>query len=205
MTLSHRRVLAALVLGATLVAAATVACSSNSGAPTVVGTPCTPYEETLSSFRGHNEQEITIGNDAGSGGPFCLVYDFRGRVACPYGQDERGQAPPGAEPCKTPAGSAVIGTIDAGQSNATVKPQCVDRRAADAVIWSCRCANDFGKSDDGDTYCACPSSTTCTSLINGSGPSMDHMAGSYCIKTGTATSRGSVCSASCDPATHPCP
>jgi hypothetical protein len=120
----------------------------------------------------------------------CLLNHFDGRTSCPYG------GPPGT--CTVPGTGAPV--------TVSVSPQCVDRRAADAVYCSCRCANIAGRTDDGASYCTCPDSFACTQLVTPIGQSSaDDIAGAYCIKRGTAYDPLASCTVHCDPASHPCP
>jgi hypothetical protein len=171
-----------------------------------IGAPCVTQREADPHFTGFGEQEVNVETSQGepSGAPVCLVNHFRGRVTCPYGQDATGQGPQGTAGCTVASGGAVTGI--AGQfGGAAVPAQCVDRLAADTVIRSCRCANNSGRTDDGDNYCTCPGGMTCTSVISSIGGSTEHLAGSYCIKAGTAFDRGSAFAAVCAPTAHACP
>lgn len=74
------------------------------------------------------------------------------------------------------------------------------------MYWSCRCANADGQTNDGDTYCACPSGFACTQAIGNHGGGNTWLTGAYCIKDGTAYEpSNSVCSTTCDPTANPCP
>jgi hypothetical protein len=73
------------------------------------------------------------------------------------------------------------------------------------VFWTCRCDNDVGRTDDGDSYCTCPPSMTCAQLVaslGGEGPESE-IAGGYCQPPDAAS--GDVCGGECDPKTAPCP
>ncbi|APR99517.1 hypothetical protein BCY86_01605 [Pajaroellobacter abortibovis] len=107
----------------------------------------------------------------------CLVHHFRGRTTCPYGQNEQGKAPDGQTSCKVPNSETPV----AGG----VCSQCKDRTADKAVYCSCRCANVYGKTNDGANYCECPKGFVCQQLINSIGPSDVGLTGGYCIRAGT--------------------
>jgi hypothetical protein len=162
----------------------------------VIGTPCIPSQETSATFDGFASSEISLESiPTKSGTPTCLVDHFQGLVTCPYGQSASGEAPACAAPCTTSGGEPVVGAVE---------PQCVDRVASKVVLWTCRCANTEGRSDDGDTYCTCPTGLSCTQLISSIGDSGSGFAGGYCATSAEAAGAGS-CGATCNPATHPCP
>jgi len=155
-----------------------------------IGQPCVLAVEDQASFTGLSAQEVTIelpNPTADPGQIVCLADHFQGRATCPYGQESNGGA------CTTPMGQPVAGTV---------LPQCADRRAADVVTWSCRCANAAGHTDDGASYCSCGSGLACTQLI--SPIPGDETAGAYCIRAGTDYSAFASCSVQCDPTLHPC-
>jgi len=167
------------------------------GGTIAVGAACPPAEERSPKFAGFNEQEVSVETkSAACSSGICLVNHFRGRTTCPYGQDSSGKAPSGASPCAVPGGATAV--------TPQVPPQCTDRRAADTVHCSCRCANADGKTDDGATYCTCPQGLTCTQLVMPFGPS-DPLAGAYCTHDKAAFDRGVACQATCDPQSAPCP
>jgi hypothetical protein len=183
------------------------ACSNNNGASLLlstpladggtvaVGTPCVPTVEQSPTFEGFRQSEVWVETVAEqtSGAAVCLGYHFQGLVTCPYGQSADGGSPTG-EGCETTDGQPVMGQVE---------PQCVNRRAASAVVWSCRCANANGQTDDGATYCDCPMSTTCAQAVVAVGPMPSALSGSYCVPT-SAFGSEATCSAACDPTTHPC-
>ncbi len=162
----------------------------------LIGTPCLPSVESSSTFDGFGNDEINLAPSQVSGAPACIAYYFRGLVTCPYGQSATGQAPACASACTTAGGEPVVGAVE---------PQCADRPASAVVIWSCRCANEEGLSNDGDTYCTCPSGMSCTQAISSIGASEDDFAGGYCLPPGIVRDGGSTCSVSCNPSTAPCP
>lgn len=176
-----------------------------------VGQPCTPAVESNPAFVGFDQQSVSVelpSPDADPSVIVCLADHFRGRVTCPYGQDQTGTQLPsidgatggaftkGASPCKTPSGDAVTGEV---------QPQCTDRKAASVVTWSCRCANAAGRTDDGASYCSCPDGTTCTQLVAPIGPTQGpEISGAYCIATGTSYASFSACLQACDPNVTTC-
>jgi hypothetical protein len=166
------------------------------GGTVVVGTPCVPLVENDPTFDGYLQQEVSIETVPAqtSGAAVCLTYHFAGLTSCPYGQSDAG-AGPGGTACETTDGMPV---------NGAVSPQCADRPAASTVVWSCRCANADGRTDDGDAYCNCPPSTTCTQTISTLGDMPNALSGGYCVPTSAAASP-TACSAQCDPTSHPCP
>jgi hypothetical protein len=157
-----------------------------------VGTECTPGRELSATFGGSRLTEVTV-ETGSAGGPACVEYHFQGRTGCPYGQDAQGAPPKGAAPCTTTAGAPVT---------VMVLPQCVDRKPTSAIFWSCRCANAQGAANDGASYCTCPAATTCSLTISSLGPSST--SGTYCLPSGATYDANTTCSATCDPATHPC-
>jgi hypothetical protein len=162
-----------------------------------IGAPCTPQTEFLQSFDGYGLGEVATEVPVGGqpGVAVCLVYHFQGLTTCPYGQDATRKAPTGATPCATPAGAPVAGAVT---------PQCVDRQASKVVFWSCRCANAQGRTDDGATYCACPSNMACTQIISSIGAQEDDFSGAYCLAPGIAYQAGVSCGMTCDPTANPC-
>lgn len=146
----------------------------------VVGAPCVPLEEGDASFVGFSESDVSVeSKHPQCPGAVCLLNHFRGRTSCPYGQSSTCTS-------ATPA-------------------QCVDRRAASTVLCSCRCANAAGKTDDGATYCSCPSNLVCSQLIASIGGPNDTFSGGYCVPPGTDYVEGSACTSECDPQTNSCP
>jgi len=199
------RVFTFVVAGLTASVLATgPACSSSSGAEGV-GDPCSPIMETDPTFLGFDEKEINVEQGAATcSSGICLINHFRGRVSCPYGQSTDGAAPSGATPCTTPNKSAPVSGNDP-RLKAQVPAQCVDRSADNAVYCSCRCANANGGTNDGASYCACPNGFACLNVVSSIGPSTNDVAGSYCIKNGTAYDPDTACNqGDCDPVAKKC-
>jgi hypothetical protein len=172
------------------------------GAP--IGAPCLLSPEQSASFPGFSEQDLNTGpEDPDCASRFCLVNHFRGRTNCPYGQDSNGKGPDGYPGCTVPGEDAAVRPNDPVEGQ-TVRAQCTDRKAADTVYCSCRCANLQGGTDDAGTYCSCPSGMTCTQLVAPVGSAFANLAGAYCIKTGTQYDPNRAC-VSCSPQTAPCP
>lgn len=173
-----------------------------------VGTPCIPSSESDPTFLGHDPQFLEVdppGYAGVDGAIVCLVDHFRGRVGCPYGQDATGTQlpavdgasggpfPPGVGPCVTPTGASVTGEVE---------PQCADRREADVVYWSCRCSNAAGMTNDGNSYCTCPSDMVC-----GADPCVgldDCVMLGMCRRQAAAYSMVTACATPCDPSTTTC-
>lgn len=149
--------------------------SADAAAP--LGALCVPLAEEDTQFTGFATGEVSVETGAlACAGGTCLVNHFQGRVTCPNGQSGPSQGLDGALACRAP------GTCDGVAVQ--VPPQCASRPASETVYCSCRCANVDGRTDDGATYCTCPSTMTCAKLVAGIG-NADQIAGAYCIKAGT--------------------
>lgn len=159
--------------------------------PGGVGDPCTPEDEYSQTFSGYGVEEANAETRSFQCETrVCLVNHFRGRVSCPYGQTETIAAvaaayvagtsttlPDTGKACHLPGSTAAKDLV-----TVPVDPQLVNRRAADTVYCSCRCK---GK-DSSARYCDCPSGYTCTEVLPDVGLGQEQLAGSYCIKDGTA-------------------
>ncbi len=172
-------------------------CSSSGG----VGDPCVPEDEYVASFSAFSASEVNIESRSFSCQTrVCLVNHFRGRVSCPFGQDEgkvggilkpndKGQIDKANKPapdsidykatCRIPGSTGA----DADYVNVPVPPQCKTRLPEKAVYCSCRCDG----ADKDAKYCECPDGFACTPfkeldlgavVAGGSG----QLAGSYCVK-----------------------
>jgi hypothetical protein len=149
-----------------------------------LGDPCITQDEANPLFSGFAETEVNVesGSPSCSTG-VCLVANFRGRVSCPYGQPDDGkivnglpEVDPAQQRCQTTGPNPVPVQVP-------VRPQLVARSPEDAVYCSCRCDGP----DPTAAYCACPSGFECTKLVDDYGSAGgDSVAGSYCIKSGTA-------------------
>ena len=96
------------------------------------------------------------------------------------------------------------GNVIDSKKKATVSPQCTDRKAANSVYCSCRCANINGATDDGAVYCKCPEGFECKQLVSSIGQGNEGLTGGYCIKSGTAYDQNNACGNTCDPTTQKC-
>jgi hypothetical protein len=191
--------------------------TGTAGAAEGVGDPCVPQQESSPSFLGFDEKELSIETRSPSCKTgVCLANHFRGRVSCPYGQSVTGDKPTGAktscllpgttEPVSGLTDPALPSDFSDPRRKAFVAPQCVDRAAEKTVYCSCRCANAEGRTDDGATYCGCGDGFECASLVKALGKSANDIAGSYCVKKGTAYSADTACSeGDCDPIARVCP
>jgi hypothetical protein len=152
-----------------------------------IGDPCVPDDELSSDFSGFRVGEVSLYTESAScDSKVCLVNHFQGRVSCPYGQTE------GEGGCFLPYSDTPVGV--------SVEPQLVERRAAEAVTCSCRCA---GPGDG--PFCSCPSGTECRHVIDAIGlPGSDEWAGSYCIPEGAEYDAPLVGSQVCDAASQSC-
>jgi hypothetical protein len=181
-------------LGAMLLVVAGPGCAEEG-----IGDPCTPEQEYNADFTGFDKKEVNIESKSFQCRTrLCLVNHFQGRVTCPYGQGPNGEAPAGGKSSCTVPGSttAIEGTADpvSGKKDSTVKPQCLDRSAANAVYCSCRCADINGQKPSGQTFCDCPDGFTCERLVTSIGQGNEGLTGSYCIKTNTKYDPNTVCS-----------
>lgn len=193
---------------------------------TGVGDPCIPEAEFDQTFSGFDPGEVNVESKSFQClTRLCLVNHFRGRVTCPYGQDQTGKQLPASDgasggafpangdkegnpvgPCLIPGGndptdsSQIITGPPNSPNGALVHPQCVDREAANTVYCSCRCANADGKTDDGANYCTCPDGFQCSQLVNPvAGSGNEFLAGAYCIKQNTDYQAIDACETPCDP------
>ena len=165
-----------------------------------VGDPCTPEDEYQKTFAGYAVTEANIESRSFQCETrLCLVNHFQGRVSCPYGQSG---VSAGTQTSTTETDYCHIpGTADKNSRiNVDVLPQLTGRRADDAVYCSCRCDGP----DPNARYCKCPSGYTCTELLKDIGLGSSELAGSYCIKEGTAYSASTALSARCDPKKQDC-
>jgi hypothetical protein len=149
-----------------------------------VGVACTPGDEALPAFPGFGVTEINIEDRATQCTTgICLAAYFQGRTSCAYGSPD----------CTTPGGEPV--TTD-------VKPQLLSRSPSDAVYCSCHCDGPEGTGP----FCACPGGFECLKLVDDIGLGHAELAGSYCIKVGTAFSDPTALASgpTCDRALHNC-
>jgi hypothetical protein len=187
---------------------------------TGIGDPCTPEEEYHTDYLGAQVTEVKAESKSYQCQSFlCLVNHFQGRVTCPYGQvsfDDGGAS--NLQPCQTPIGQAVTGTLDGGPGDPsnpatfvdsvnkdTVAPNCENRPADNSVYCSCRCQNEEGKTDDGANYCTCPDGFQCQQLISSiGGASFQGLTGAYCIKSNTNFNANSFQCTQCNAADPKC-
>ncbi len=148
-----------------------------SGCEGGVGDPCVPEEEFLKDFSGFSLEQTNVESRSFQCETrICLVNHFAGRVSCPYGQAEGdlGLAATDPKRCRIPGSTDPV--------EVAVDPQRVKRRADDTVYCSCRCSGP----DKNARYCDCPSGYGCVKLIDDLSLGSGQLAGSYCIKDGTA-------------------
>ncbi len=163
---------------------------------TSVGSPCRPLAESSPTYLGSSATEVGLeSHSAACGGNACLTYHFRGLTYCPYGQSSNDIAPSGATTCTNPDGVAVIGEVES---------QCTDRRPADTIFCTCRCANYQGQTNDGDSYCTCGGGMTCEQVVPLIGAPTG-LEGAYCMKPSATWLQSRECAVSCDPTMAPCP
>jgi hypothetical protein len=175
--------------------------------PGGVGDPCIPEDEYQNSFSGYSVTEVNVESRSFQCETrVCLVNHFQGRVSCPYGQDQAaadsaGTATSWGNNCRIPA---TDGSRPEDRIIVPVDKQKVDRRTSEAVYCSCRCANVEGKTNDGASYCACPSGYQCAQLIPNLQLGELQLAGSYCIKSGTAFKVTDKAGVTCDSFSQSC-
>jgi hypothetical protein len=132
-----------------------------------------------------------------------LVNHFQGRTSCAYGQMMDGAGADGGAGCTVPGNGAPVAPDGNPKLGNIVEPQCTDRSPSLDVTCSCRCANAEGATDDGASYCACPTGTVCAQVVPGY-VSGDPLAGGYCVPPGTTYNPDGACSSTCDPTANNC-
>jgi hypothetical protein len=182
-----------------------------------LGRPCIPKIELDPNFSGFRRKEVSIESRLGlfdaAGMPLlCLMNHFSGRTTCPFGQDRDGkppavidpetQAPPG--PCTTPSSQKKVNPTNGSRLGACIPAQCSDRPPEKSVYYSCRCANDKGRTDDGAKYCDCGAGLECAQLVTSVGPRFDDTSGAYCIKKGTQYDEKTACKTTLNPLDTTC-
>ncbi|HMJ56021.1 MAG TPA: hypothetical protein VK540_28320 [Polyangiaceae bacterium] len=156
-----------------------------------IGDPCVPEDEYQQYFSGYSETEVNLESRSFQCETrLCLVNHFRGRVTCPYGQDEEDKSPE-EQRCHVPGTTGSENLI-----KVPVNTQYEKRSPADSVYCSCRCA---GPDSEG-RYCKCPTGFQCVRLLDyvprlGS----KELAGSYCVKDGTEFTEKTNLGSSCIP------
>ena len=175
----------ALLLG--LSALGAVGCT-----PGGVGDPCTPEDEYQQGFSGFQKTETNVESRSFQCETrICLVNHFQGRVSCRLGQKEQvdpatGKAKADYNPsCSIPGTRTTTDVNDQNNVNVQVPPQLVARQADKAVYCSCRCDGPQKNA----RYCECPDGFECAKLVDDlkiSGQGNSQLAGSYCIRSGSA-------------------
>ena len=182
-----------------------------------VGDPCIPEDEYQQNFNGFQVTETNVESRSFQCETrLCLVNHFQGRVSCRMGQpsqvDSSGKplASGYAPKCSIPGTLPTNDPADPNRNNINVEvpAQLVERQTEKAVYCSCRCDGP----DKNAKYCECPEGFQCSPLVENLKitPGQAQLAGSYCIRTGTAYSQANrpnskTCasepaSCGCDPA-----
>jgi hypothetical protein len=172
--------------------------------PGGVGDPCTPEDEYQQRFNGFQVTETNVESRSFQCETrLCLVNHFQGRVSCRLGQaapplDADGKPVAGAgytPSCSIPGTKATTDVASLNNVNVEVPAQLTARQTDKAVYCSCRCDGP----DKNARYCECPEGFSCTKLVdelkitNGAG----QLAGSYCIRSGTAYEEDSYGTETC--------
>jgi hypothetical protein len=172
----------------TIAATCALSCSSVETANTAqtfrdLGQGCVPEPEVESHFSGFSRTHVeVIEGTEQCQSHMCLVNHFQGRVSCPNGQSSV-DINNASYTCTIPGASDPV--------MVPVQPQLTNRRDADSVYCSCRCAG----SDPNATYCKCGDGFQCVDLVPDYGVGASAVAGSYCVKNGTIDdgSQGTEC------------
>jgi hypothetical protein len=174
----HSRARGALARRATLTLSLLAACLPAAGCDSGhVGDPCIPDAEYSLDFAPFSLREVYFESRSLSCATrLCLVNHFQGRVSCPLGQASSDDE---ERLCTTPAASA---GDRAERVQGEVPAWDLDRPAEHAVYCSCRCD---GPDPDG-RYCECPTGFECARLAPEVTRRDRELAGSYCIKAGSA-------------------
>lgn len=191
-----RPVLFTAMLSVGLLAIPAPACSDEG-----IGDPCVPEQEYNADFLGFDAKEVNVESKSFQCRTrLCLVHHFQGRVSCPYGQNETGEAPPNATKCTVPGTDVSIAGAKDDQGNfiderkrSKVPAQCLDRVANRAVYCSCRCADINGDRPGDQTFCDCPDGFQCERLVTSIGTGNEGLTGSYCIKRDTKFDTTTAC------------
>jgi len=161
--------------------------------PGGVGDPCIPEDEYQQNFNGFQLSETNVESRSFQCETrLCLVNHFQGRVSCKLGQESQldtttGMPKPDGEynpHCAIPGTKPTKDRGSADNVNVSVPSQLVNRQTDKAVYCSCRCDGP----DKNARYCECPEGFDCTKVVDnlkitqGAG----QLAGSYCIRSGTA-------------------
>lgn len=167
-----------------IVGVANSACESGG-----VGDPCIPEDEYSKDFPGYQPTETNVESQSFQCETrVCLVAYFRGRVSCPYGQEDPAIGAASADQTcyipgtKSEQGNQISVKVDPWIARAASAPN--GRKPDQAVYCSCRCDGP----DKGARYCDCPSGFVCQKLVEDIGKGHAQLAGSYCIKEGTQVS-----------------
>jgi hypothetical protein len=200
--MTHTSPLNLLLMAATLGLSA-LACQSGG-----VGDPCVPEDEYRQDFNGYAITEVNVESKSFQCETrVCIVNHFQGRASCPYGQEQATIDPgsghlspddpkrcrvPGTDgnhcisnngmPPSSPTMCGGAGALNVDEITVPVESQRIERNAQDTVYCSCRCKGP----DTTARYCECPSGYECSELVRELGIGAAQLAGSYCIKSGTA-------------------
>jgi hypothetical protein len=161
--------------------------------PGGVGDPCTPEDEYQQTFSGFQQTEVNVESRSFQCATrICLVNHFQGRVSCRLGQEAPLDAATGmptgasyAPACSIPGTKPSTTQTDENNINVKVPAQLVERQTEKAVYCSCRCNGP----DKSARYCECPDGFECSKLVDDlkiPGSTGGNLAGSYCIRAGTA-------------------
>lgn len=168
--------------------------------PGGVGDPCTPEDEYQQNFSGFQVTETNVESRSFQCETrVCLVNHFQGRVSCRLGQqsqlDEAGKPLTAnyAPRCSVPGTRPSSIQTDVNNINVAVPAQLITRQTDKAVYCSCRCDGP----DKNARYCECPDGFECSKLVDKITPGGGQLAGSYCIRSGTAYVENSYGSVTC--------
>jgi len=154
--------------------------------PGGVGDPCTPEDEYTQDFAGYDPKEVNVESKSFQCETrVCLANHLQGRASCKYGQTA------GNGGCHVPGGDPKT----AKPILVAVDPQLQERQADSAVYCSCRCDGE----DKNARYCKCPSGYACTHLVDDLHLGGGQLAGSYCMRDGTAYDTGQTTPCNPDP------
>lgn len=164
-----------------------------------VGDPCIPNDEFSASYSGASEKGAQIEDRSFQCETrVCLVKHFRGRVSCPFGNEEGRSSPllseaysgPDAKDCMVPGTDIKV--------EVPVNSQCKARKGH--VYCSCRCDGE----DSAAKYCECPEGYECKEVTRSLDPRLIAPGDKYCVKKEDKETDGYTCDLGCHEAPGGC-